>query len=201
MKTRLLLLLILSATHYSCWAQFYTVGETPTVYKTKNPSELLDSVPKDSIVSANMPDSEEESREEKPHSENLVALPLKSIRVSSGYGMRVHPITHKYCMHSGLDLHATTEPVYSMFPGKVVSVNQDNRSGKYVTVRSGDFMVSYCHLSCQAVHVGDYLEAGSPLGIAGQTGWATGIHLHLGIKHNGQRINPMPILKYVQSHL
>lgn len=93
--------------------------------------------------------------------------------------MRKHPVMHKTIMHNGVDLAATIETVFSMFPGVVKNVSQDSRSGKYVIIQTGNYTISYCHLSYQAVLVGQIVKAGTPIGVAGCSGLATGIHLHL----------------------
>ena len=92
---------------------------------------------------------------------SLVSLPLKNIHIGFGVGMRMHPIYHKRMMHNGIDLSARYESVYSMFPGTVIKVGQDNRSGKFVTVKTGDYTISYCHLSQQYVKVNDFVNAGT----------------------------------------
>ena len=86
-----------------------------------------------------------------------VSYPLDEIKVNSKFGMRKHPVTKKYCMHNGLDLKAHYEQVYSMLPGEVIGVGQDSRSGKYVTVRTANYTVSYCHLS---KHIDDTADRG-----------------------------------------
>lgn len=75
------------------------------------------------------------------------SLPLKSIRINSKYGMRKHPVMHKTIMHHGVNLAVHYEKVFSMLPGEVIGVGQDYRSGKFVTVRTGGYIINYCHLS------------------------------------------------------
>ena len=128
-----------------------------------------------------------------------VSLPLKSIRISSRFGMRVHPIMHKYCLHNGVDLQAHYENVYSMFPGEVVAVGQDDRSGRYVTIRTAGYTVSYCHLYSSLVSGGMFVNAGETIGLSGNTGMSTGPHLHLTTKKDGKVINPTILLDYIQS--
>ena len=130
---------------------------------------------------------------------SLVALPLKKIHVSSGFGMRMHPIYHKRILHNGIDLSARYENVYSMFPGTVVKVGQDNRSGKFVTVRTGDYTISYCHLSQPFVKENDFVIAGSNIALSGNTGASTGPHLHLTTKKDGKAFDPTILLEYIMS--
>ena len=126
-----------------------------------------------------------------------VSYPLKSVHVGSGFGIRKHPIMHKYMMHNGVDLQARYEDVYSMFPGTVIAVSQDGRSGKYVTVKSANYTISYCHLSAQLVKKGTFVKAGELIAKSGNTGMSTGPHLHLTTKKDGKAINPTILLDYV----
>ena len=129
--------------------------------------------------------------------EPLVSLPLKRIHISSGFGMRKHPIYHRRMMHNGIDLSARYENVYSMFPGTVVRVGQDSRSGKFVTVRTGAYTISYCHLSQQLVKENDYVDVGTNIAVSGETGVATAPHLHLVAKKDGKAFDPTILLRYI----
>jgi murein DD-endopeptidase MepM/ murein hydrolase activator NlpD len=128
---------------------------------------------------------------------SLVALPLKNIHISSGFGMRIHPIYHKRIMHNGIDLSARYENVYSMFPGTVVRVGQDGRSGKFVTVRTGNYTISYCHLSQQLVKESDFIVAGTTIAVSGNTGASTSPHLHITAKKDGKAFNAAILLNYI----
>lgn len=185
-------------------AQFNTIGMTNNKsIKTINPSKSNETLT-DSVVLNN---PEETSRETVVNNEasntsnviTLVSLPLKNIRINSGFGMRKHPIYHKQMMHNGIDLHARHEDVLSMLPGTVLKVGYDNRSGKYVTVKTANYTVSYCHLSEQYVKPNDFLSAGEPLGLTGSTGASTGEHLHLTTKKDGKAFDPTILIDYIRS--
>ena len=192
-------------------AQFNTIGSinNKRIY-LKNPSK-----PKEAMTdSTEVADSVTESRtrdvengmevdtlSEHQDLMSLVALPLKQIHINSGYGMRRHPIYHKRIMHNGIDLSARYENVYSMFPGTVINVGQDSRSGKFVTIKTGDYTISYCHLSQQLVKEKEFVNAGTNIAISGNTGASTGPHLHLTTKKDGQAINPTIILEFILSQL
>lgn len=119
-----------------------------------------------------------------------VSYPLKTMQEGSPYGMRRDPFTGKGRMHSGVDLHAKYEDVYSMFDGYVQAVGSDARSGIYVILRHGNYTVSYCHLSQVNVRVHDIVFAGDVVAVSGSTGRSTGPHLHVTCKKNGKVINP-----------
>ena len=61
--------------------------------------------------------------------------------------MRIYPICHKRILNNGIDLSVRYENVYSVLPDTVVKDGQDNRYGKFFTVRAGDYTISYCHQS------------------------------------------------------
>lgn len=127
-----------------------------------------------------------------------VSYPLRNIEVTSGYGNRTDPFTGKKSCHNGIDLRAVHgEEAYAMMFGKVCKVGYDKRSGNYVTIRHGDFTVSYCHLSKTLVKKGDTVYAGTPVGLTGSTGRSTGPHLHITLKRGRKKINPGIMLDYV----
>ena len=192
------------------YAQFNTVGTTNNkrIYTT-NPPKPKEALTDSMIVVGSVPDStttgNNVDRQAIVTSSNnnnlmsLVALPLENIHINSGFGMRRHPIYHKRIMHNGIDLSARYEKVYSIFPGTVIKVGQDSRSGKFVTVRTGDYTISYCHLSQQLVKENEFVNAGTNIAISGNTGASTGPHLHLTTKKDGQAINPTIILDFIYS--
>ena len=195
----------------TAFAQFNTIGtyEHKRI-KTANPSKPVEA-PTDSVLLADSisePDIIEKlgnNNTSQSHTDvtsvdySLVSLPLKNIHIGSGFGMRMHPIYHKRMMHNGIDLSARYESVYSMFPGTVIKVGQDNRSGKFVTVKTGSYTISYCHLSLQYVKVNDFVNAGTILALSGSTGVSTGPHLHLTTKKDGKAFNPTILLEYIRS--
>lgn len=190
------------------YAQFNTIGSinNKRIY-TINPPKPKEALTDSIVVADSVPDStttgiDDVEQVTVPSSSSqdkisLVSLPLKMIHINSGFGMRRHPIYHKRIMHNGIDLSARYENVYSMFPGTVIKVGQDSRSGKFVTVRTGDYTISYCHLSQQLVKEKEVVNAGTIIAISGNTGASTGPHLHLTTKKDGQAINPTIILEFI----
>ena len=191
-------------------AQFNTIGSINNKrIKTVNPPKPKEALTDSIIVADSVPDSTTidiggNEQTIVPSLDNqelmsLVSLPLKSIHINSGFGMRRHPIYYKRIMHNGIDLSARYEKVYSMFPGTVIKVGQDSRSGKFVTVRTGNYTISYCHLSQQLVKENEFVNAGTSIAISGNTGASTGPHLHLTTKKDGQAINPTILLEFILS--
>ena len=177
-------------------AQFNTVSDNVCRYKVKKVEEkflLPANQPVDSIQ-ANLLQQETDSMDSKQKqwisSYSSITYPLKSIKVTSPYGYRRNPFTGKLSWHNGLDLRAKNEPTYAMIDGIVEKVGYDNRSGNYVTLRHGNFHISYCHLSSIIVRKGESVFPGIIVGITGNTGRSTGSHLHLTCKKDGKSINP-----------
>lgn len=120
--------------------------------------------------------------------------PLGKVVVVSGYGMRYHPLFHRYLMHNGVDLKANFEPVYAICTGKVKFAGYGRREGNYVVISSGTLEIVYAHLSCMFVQTGECVSAGTAIGVSGNSGIVTGPHLHLGVRIDEQFIDPLYIL-------
>lgn len=127
-----------------------------------------------------------------------VSYPLKKVKITSPYGHRKDPFTGKRRIHNGLDLRARNEEVYAMMSGEVVKVSSDKRSGNYVSIRHGDYTVSYCHLSKALVKKGTQVMPGEIVAISGNTGRSTGPHLHITAKYGKKHINPAILLLFVR---
>lgn len=193
-------------------AQFNTIGQVKSkrIYKKKKPQETVLSASVDSVASLDsvmgLPDEECMNgcvTDNTNFSDCVLpflhaSLPLKSIHITSRFGMRHHPILHRYCMHNGVDLKAHYENVFSMFPGRVVSIGHNKRSGKYVVIQTAGYSVSYCHLSSILVHDSQYVNAGEVIAISGNSGMSTGPHLHLTTKKDGKVIDPAILLNYIR---
>ena len=177
-------------------AQFNTVSDNVCRYKVKKVEEKLLPPANNQVdsVTVNLPQQETDSVDSKQKQwisgYSSITYPLKSIKVTSPYGYRRDPITGKLSWHNGLDLRAKNEPAYAMMDGIVEKVGYDNRSGNYVTLRHGNFYISYCHLSSIIVRKGEYVYPGIIVGVTGNTGRSTGSHLHLTCKKDGKSINP-----------
>ena len=189
-------------------AQFNTIGTTNSKHiKTVNPPKsnetLTDSTeadkPAPQPMERTVTHQTSNATLDNSNTAPLISPPLKNIRIGSGFGMRKHPIYHKRMMHNGIDLSARYENVYSMFPGTVVKVGQDGRSGKFVTVRTGDYTISYCHRSQQLVKEKGFVIAGKNIAVSGNTGASTGPHLHITTKKDGKAFDPAILLKYILS--
>lgn len=200
------LLLTLSSCCLSLQAQFHTIAYSKPLYKVQevaDPTEtksLPENGEADNLVSLT---SMVGKQSEEMHSYWIgcymsVSYPLKKIIVTSPYGRRKDPFTNKRSNHKGLDLRANGEEVYAMMPGEVVKVAADKRSGNYVTIRHGDYTVSYCHLSKALVKKGAQVLPGEVVAISGNTGRSTGPHLHITAKYGKKHIDPAILLQLVK---
>ena len=127
-----------------------------------------------------------------------VSFPLKKIQITSTFGTRCDPFTKEKAYHSGLDLQANYENVYSMFDGIVETIGSNSRSGNFIVMRYGEYTVGYCHLSRRYVNEGDSVYAGDAIGVSGCTGRATGPHLHLSCRKEGKARDPHDLLLYIK---
>lgn len=195
-------LFILISTCLHTKAQFHSIASRPLQNKVETLKDRLKSETVNVKDSLAMVAKKEESidREKLLERYMSVSLPLKRIKVTSPFGMRKDPFTGKRKMHNGIDLYARNDEVYAMFPGVVKKVGYDKRSGNYVTLRHGDYTVSYCHLSRVTVKEKTPVLAGDVVGITGNTGRSTGEHLHLTCKRSGISINPSVMFEYIGGH-
>lgn len=183
-------------------AQFHTIASRPLQNKVETLKDCLKSETVNVKDSLAMVGKKDKSIDKEKWLERYMSmsLPLKRIKVTSPFGMRKDPFTGKRRMHNGIDLRARNDEVYAMFPGVVKKVGYDKRSGNYVTLRHGDYTVSYCHLSRVTVKEKTPVLAGDVVGITGNTGRSTGEHLHLTCKRSGISINPSVMFEYIGGH-
>lgn len=127
----------------------------------------------------------------------LSCLPLANIKLTSGFGYRIHPLLGNLKFHNGIDLSARQANIYSVLHGTVVISSYDNIIGNYVVVNHGLYETTYGHLAVRFVRVGDLVKAGTIIGRSGRTGRVTGGHLHFIVKYKGQSINPLPFLREI----
>lgn len=121
--------------------------------------------------------------------------PLEFSRVSSGFGMRMHPIARAWRAHKGIDYAAPTGTrVRSVGDAVVDFAGPRGGYGNVVILRHhGQYTTVYAHLSRIAVKRGARVEQNDTIGFVGKTGWATGPHLHYEFRIAGEARNPMSI--------
>lgn len=114
--------------------------------------------------------------------------------ITSKYGYRVHPISHRTKMHTGVDIAAPAgTPILAAENGTVILVKSLSTGyGHYVVVSHGSGITTlYAHMSSIIVSVGQSVSRGQKLGGVGTTGSSTGNHLHFEVRINGSHTNPL----------
>ena len=121
--------------------------------------------------------------------------PLEFSRVSSGFGMRRHPIAQAWIKHQGIDYAAPTGTrVRAVGDGIVEFAGTKGGYGNVVILRHhGQYSTTYAHLSRISVRRGARVAQNDTIGAVGQTGWATGPHLHYEFRVAGESRNPFSI--------
>lgn len=117
-------------------------------------------------------------------------------RVTSMYGVRMHPILKEEKLHKGLDLAGQIgDPVYSANGGTVSYAGPANGYGNLIVIdHPNGFSTAYGHLSEILVNVGDKVKRGKIVGSVGNVGMSTGPHLHFEVRVNGKPVDPLPYL-------
>ncbi len=155
-------------------------------------------------------DTENDGEEEKPNDNPYLdgtetvfssgmIFPLKcsGVYISSPYGMRTHPTTGEYKLHTGTDFCASGingKTVYAVKDGEVIYAAKHKAYGNFVIIDHGNGVSScYAHMQdgSMRVSVGDKVLQGQPIGKVGSTGYSTGPHLHFEIRIDGATTNPM----------
>ncbi|WP_170108785.1 M23 family metallopeptidase [Spirosoma oryzae] len=115
-------------------------------------------------------------------------------RISSGFGLRWHPIRGKLLNHAGIDLpQPLNTPVYATADGivdKIVRQVDGIGLAIYIRHRSGYTSV-YGHLAAQLVMPGDIVDRGQPIALVGNSGLSTGPHLPYSVLDRGKPVNPV----------
>ena len=123
--------------------------------------------------------------------------PLEFSRISSGFGMRMHPFLQTWRAHRGIDYAAPSGTrVRAVGDGVVEFAGKNGGYGNVVVLRHhGAYSTVYAHLSMFAAGVrkGARVTQGDSIGHVGQTGWATGPHLHYEFRVSGEARNPLAI--------
>ena len=124
-------------------------------------------------------------------------LPAANNVVTCPYGMRKHPITGKYKLHTGVDLRCSTgTKVYAANSGTVTTSGYSSAWGNYIIINhGGGYTTLYAHLSRRNVAKGDKVKQGDVIGQSGNTGYSTAPHLHFEINKDGSSYDPLTEFK------
>lgn len=116
----------------------------------------------------------------------------EKLKITSGFGMRFHPIFKEKKMHRGIDLSATTgTPVYATAGGVVEKAVTHNKYGKMIVLKhDATYETLYSQLSTFEVKTGTEVKKGDLIGRVGSSGLSTAPHLHYEVLKNGKPVNP-----------
>lgn len=119
--------------------------------------------------------------------------PLERLRVTSPFGMRLHPIRRSWRMHTGIDYAAPRgAPIRAVRDGTVAYAGRRGGYGIMVALDHDEGVTTYsAHMSAIApLKIGQKVKAGDVIGLVGATGFATGPHLHFEVRINGIPVDP-----------
>ncbi|WP_294321324.1 M23 family metallopeptidase [uncultured Sphingomonas sp.] len=127
----------------------------------------------------------------------LMRTPVDAARISSGFGMRGHPILGFRKMHRGTDFAAPTgTPIFAAGDATVTFAAMKGPNGNFIRLRHDNgWETLYLHLNriAPAIVPGARVAQGTPIGEVGTTGRSTGPHLHYEVHIDGQAVDPMSI--------
>jgi murein DD-endopeptidase MepM/ murein hydrolase activator NlpD len=127
----------------------------------------------------------------------LVRKPIAEGDITSPFGMRYHPILHYARMHTGVDWAAPIgTPIYAAGNGTIIKAGWDGGYGRRVEIQHANgYVTAYNHMSGfgRGVVEGAHILQGQTVGYLGETGLATGPHLHYEVIINGNFVDPMAI--------
>jgi len=124
-------------------------------------------------------------------------MPVEGVRLSSDFGMRVHPVVGGRRAHKGIDLAAPVgTPIYATADGVVSRADWFSSYGLYVSIEhGGSIETRYGHMSRLNVAAGQEVRKGDIIGFVGSTGRSTGPHLHYEVRVEGVAVNPVPYMQ------
>ena len=127
----------------------------------------------------------------------LMKTPINGARLSSGFGMRKHPIKGFSAMHKGVDFGAPSgTPIFAAGDGILEKVGWLNGYGRYILIRhNSTYKTAYAHMSgwAKGIRRGARVNQGQIIGYVGSTGNSTGPHLHYEILINSKQVNPLKV--------
>ncbi len=126
----------------------------------------------------------------------FLASPLEFTRMSSGYGIRVHPITKDKRAHKGIDYAAPTgTPIRTVGDGVVEFAGTQRGYGNVIEIKHrADMTTVFAHLSRIDVKKGQKVTQGDKIGAVGSTGFSTGPHLHFEFRVDGEHRDPLTLV-------
>jgi murein DD-endopeptidase MepM/ murein hydrolase activator NlpD len=124
----------------------------------------------------------------------LLKTPISGAKLTSGFGVRVHPLLGYTKMHAGVDFGASSgTPIHAAGAGTIGVAGRESGYGNVVEIEHNEkFKTMYAHMSrfAQGIRAGVHVNQGQVIGYVGSTGRSTGPHLHYEVRINDRPINP-----------
>jgi murein DD-endopeptidase MepM/ murein hydrolase activator NlpD len=130
-------------------------------------------------------------------SRSLLKTPVSGARLTSGFGMRVHPLLGYSKMHAGVDFGAPQgTPIHSAGDGVIAQAGREQGFGNTIIIKHNDrYKTLYGHMSrfAEGIRAGVHVNQGQVIGYVGSTGRSTGPHLHYEVRIDDRPVNPTSI--------
>jgi murein DD-endopeptidase MepM/ murein hydrolase activator NlpD len=120
-------------------------------------------------------------------------IPSFTGKMSSGFGMRTNPVTHRVRPHEGMDLPSPRgTPIYAPAIGVVIFSGMKNGFGNVIVIdHQNGYKSLIAHNMINYAKVGDWVDKDTLIGLVGATGRATGFHRHIEVFKNNKEVNPV----------
>lgn len=129
---------------------------------------------------------------------SLMRTPIDGARITSGFGMRHHPLLGYTKMHRGVDFGAPVgTPIFASGDGVVARIGSVSGYGNYIKIQHNtNIATAYGHMSrfAPGIHQGSRVRQGMVIGYVGATGRATGPHLHYEVLKANAQVNPLTVV-------
>ena len=121
-------------------------------------------------------------------------MPTKG-NITSGFGAREEIFSDIDSYHTGIDIaNKKGTDIIASHDGKVTKVSNNKYNGNFVEITNGKVITKYAHMDSVSIKQGASVKAGSVIGKMGETGYATGPHLHFEVVVDGVKIDPTKVL-------
>jgi len=130
-------------------------------------------------------------------SRTLLRTPVSGAHLTSGFGMRRHPLLGYTKMHTGVDFGAPNgTAIHAAGDGDIDSAGRVSGYGNAITISHNDHLETlYAHMSrfAAGIHEGVHVNQGQVIGYVGSTGRSTGPHLHFEVRIDDKPVNPLAV--------
>lgn len=130
-------------------------------------------------------------------SRTLLRTPVSGAHLTSGFGVRVHPLLGYSKMHEGVDFGAPAgTPIHAAGDGEVDQAGRESGYGNAIEIAHNDHLATfYAHMTrfAAGIHEGSHVNQGQVIGYVGSTGRSTGPHLHFEVRIDDRPVNPMTV--------